>query len=48
MPGPSPFKGAGLDGKAAEVRFDERGLKRVILFFGTSCPFCEKQNSMWN
>lgn len=40
--------GAGLDGKAAEVRFDEHGRKKVFLFSSTSCPFCKQQNPMWN
>jgi peroxiredoxin len=43
-----PFKGAGLDGQAVEVRFDESGLNKVVLFSSTSCPFCKKQNPMWN
>lgn len=42
------FTGAGLDGTAAQVRFDEPGRKRVVLFSSISCPFCKQQNPMWN
>lgn len=43
-----PFKGADLDGRAVDVRFDGNGLKKVVLFSSVSCPFCKKQNPMWN
>jgi peroxiredoxin len=43
-----PFKGTDLEGKPVDVRFDETGVRKVIMFSSTSCSFCKKQNPNWN
>ena len=43
-----PFKGADLDGKSVELRFDGSQLKKVVLFSSINCSFCKKQNPKWN
>jgi thiol-disulfide isomerase/thioredoxin len=43
-----PFRGADLNGKTEEVRFDEPEVRRIVLVSSTSCPFCKRQNPSWN
>jgi glutaredoxin len=43
-----PFWGSDLEGKPVDVRFDEAGVRKVIMFSSTTCPFCKKQNPNWN
>jgi peroxiredoxin len=43
-----PFRGADLEGKPVDIRFNEAGVRKVIMFSSTSCPFCQKQNPSWN
>ena len=42
------FSPVDTDNKSFGVAFLKSGSKKVILFSSTTCPFCKKQNPLWN
>jgi len=41
------FKATNLDGSEAEINFHAGADKRVLLFFRTTCKFCQEQMKLW-
>lgn len=42
------FDAVDIKNAPVKINFDAEAPKRLILYSSTSCPFCKKQNPLWN
>lgn len=43
-----PFNASDIKNNSVQYNFDNGISKKIIFFSSTTCPFCKKQNPLWN